>query len=101
MITTHFPMWGYLIIIMSVFTILCISAISLWKYKLKILQNMPCLVIRKPKIRMGLKKKPNMTAEKDGDNEVEVATSLLTDIELPMISNRIIKEKFVFWTLNN
>ena len=40
MITTHF-MWGYLIIIMSVFTILCISAICLWKDKLKILQNMP------------------------------------------------------------
>ena len=36
-----------------------------------------------------------MTAEKDGDNEVEVATSLLTDIKLPMTSNRIIKEKFV------
>ena len=36
MITTHFSMWGYLIIIMSVFTILCILAICLWKYKLKI-----------------------------------------------------------------
>ena len=95
MITTHFPMWGYLIIIMSVFTILCISAICLWKYKLKILQNMPCLVIRKPKIRIGLKAKPNIKTEEDGDNEVEIATSLLTDIERPMTSNRIIKEKFV------
>ena len=80
---------------MSVFTILCISAICLCKYKLKFFQNMPCLVIRKPKIRMGLKTKPNMSAEEDGDNEVEVATSLLTDIERPMPSNRIIKEKFV------
>ena len=88
-------MWGYLIIIMTVFTILCILAICLWKYKLKILQNMPCLIIRKPKIRTGLKTKPNMTAEEDGDNEVEVATSLLTNIERPMTSNRIIKEKFV------
>ena len=81
MITTHFPMWGYLIIIMSVFTILCISAVCLWKYKLKILQNMPCLVIRKPKIRTGLKAKPNMTTKEDDDNEVKIATSLLMDIE--------------------
>ena len=29
------------------------------------------------------------------DNMVEVATSLLTDIERPTTSNRIIKEKFV------
>ena len=56
---------------------------------------MPCLVMRKPKIREGLKTKPNMTAEEDGDNEVEIATSLLTDIERPTTSNRIIKEKFV------
>ena len=95
MITTHFPMWGYLIIIMSVFTILCILAIGLWKYKVKILQNMPCLVIRKPKIRTDPKVKPNMTTEKDDGNEVEIATSLLTDIERQTTSNRIIKEKFV------
>ena len=88
-------MWGYLIIIMSVFTILFILAICLWKYKLKILQNMTCLVIRKPKIRMGLNTKPNMTAEEDGDNEVEVATSLLSNIERQTASNKIIKQKFV------
>ena len=56
---------------------------------------MPCLVMRKPKIREGLKTRLNMTAEEDGDNEVEVATSLLTDIVRPTTSNRIIKEKFV------
>ena len=56
---------------------------------------MPCLVMRKPKIREDLKMKPNMTAEEDGDNEAEIATPLLTDIERPRTSNRIIKEKFV------
>ena len=56
---------------------------------------MPCLVMRKPKIREGLETKPNMTVEEDGDKKVEIATSLLTDIERPTTSNRIIKEKFV------
>ena len=56
---------------------------------------MPCLAMKKPKIREGLKTKTNMTAEEDGDNEVEIATFLLTDIEPPTTSNRIIKEKFV------
>ena len=56
---------------------------------------MPCLVTRKPKIRTGLKVKPNMTTEEDDDNEVEIATSLLTDIERPTTTNTIIKEKFV------
>ena len=44
---------------------------------------------------MGLKTKLNLTAEEDGDNEVKVATSLLTDMERPTTSNIIIKEKFV------
>ena len=93
--TEHFPLWGYLIIVMSVIIILCVLATYLLKCKFKILKNMPCLVMRKPKIREGLKTKPNMTAEEDGDNEVEIATSLLTDIERPTTSNRIIKEKIV------
>ena len=54
---------------------------------------MPCLVMRKSRIREGLKTKPSVT--EGDDNMVEVATSLLTDIERPTTSNRIIKEKFV------
>ena len=93
--TEHFPLWGYLIIVMSVIIILCVLATCLLKCKFKILKNMPCPVMRKPKISEGLTTKPNMTAEEDGDNEEEIATSLLTDIELPTTSNRILKEKFV------
>ena len=89
----HFPLWGYLIIVMSVIIILCVLATYLLKCKFKILKNMPCLVMRKPKIREGLKTKPSVT--EGDDNMVEVATSLLTDIERPTTSNRIIKEKFV------
>ena len=44
---------------------------------------------------MGLKTTPNMSAEEDVDKEVEVATSLLTGIEQPTTSNRIIKEKVI------
>ena len=89
----HFPLWGYLIIVMSVIIILCVLATYLLKCKFKILKNMPCLVMRKPKIREGLKTKPSVT--EGDDNMVEVATSLLTDIERQTTSNRIIKEKFV------
>ena len=89
----HFPLWGYLIIVMSVIIILSVLATYLLKCKFKILKNMPCLVMRKPKIREGLKTKPSVT--EGDDNMVEVATSLLTDIERPTTSNRIIKEKFV------
>ena len=75
----HFPLWGYLIIVMSVIIILCVLATYLLKCKFKILKNMPCLVMRKPKIREGLKTKPSVT--EGDDNMVEVATSLLTDIK--------------------
>ena len=89
----HFPLWGYLIIVMSVIIILSVLATYLLKCKFKILKNMPCLVMRKPKIREGLKTKPSVT--EGDDNMVEVATSLLTDRERPTTSNQFIREKFV------
>ena len=91
--TEHFPLWGYLIIIMSVIIILCVLAICLLKCKFKILKNMPYLVMRKPKIREGHKTKRSMT--EGDDNMVEVATLLLTDRERPTTSNQFTKEKFV------
>ena len=93
MATEHFPLWGYLIIVMSVIIILCVLATCLLKCKFKILKNMPCLVMRKPKIREGHKTKSSVT--EGDDNMVEVATSLLTDKERPTTSNQFIKEKFV------
>ena len=93
MATEHFPLWGYLIIVMSVIIILCVLATCLLKCKFKILKNMPCLVMRKTKIREGHKTKSSVT--EGDDNMVEVATSLLTDEERPTTSNQFIKEKFV------
>ena len=44
MATEHFPLWGYLIIVMSVIIILCVLATCLLKCKFKILKKhaLPC-----------------------------------------------------------
>ena len=78
---------------MSVNMILCVLATCLLKCKFEILKNMPCLVMRKPKIREGHKTKQSVT--EGDDNMVVVATSLLTDRERPTTSNQFIKEKYV------
>ena len=65
---------------MSVIIILCILATCLL-LKL-ILKNMPCLVMRKPKIREGQKTKSSVT--EGDDNMVEVTTSLMTNYIQPI-----------------